>query len=42
MKISKNANFSDEYCATIVTIGDISPIDGKDRIVKTLVNCSFI
>ena len=42
MKISKNANFSDEYCATIVTIGDISPIDGKDRIVKTLVNGNSI
>lgn len=38
MKISKNKNFKEEYCASIVRIGEIFPIEGKDRIVKTLVN----
>lgn len=38
MKISKNKNFKDEYCASIVKIGEILPIEGKDRIAKTLVN----
>ena len=38
MKISKHQNFRDEYCATICRIGEIFPIEGKDRIVKTLVN----
>lgn len=37
MKISKSKTFKDEYCATIVKIGDIFPIEGKDRIVKTMV-----
>lgn len=38
MKISKNKNFKEEYCASIVRIGDILPIEGKDRIAKTMVN----
>lgn len=38
MKISKSKTFKDEYCATIVQIGNIEPIEGKDRIVKTIVN----
>jgi hypothetical protein len=38
MFISKNANFKEEYCATIVRIGETFPIEGKDRILKTLVN----
>lgn len=38
MKISKHANFKDEYCGTVTRIGEIFPIEGKDRIVKTLVN----
>ena len=38
MKISKSKSFRDEYCATCVTIGEIHPIEGKDRIVKTFVN----
>lgn len=38
MKISKHINFKEEYCASIVRIGDIFPIENKDRIVKTLVN----
>lgn len=38
MKISKNVNFKEEYCASIVKIGEKMPIEGKDRIVKTLVN----
>ena len=38
MKISKNKNFKDEYCASIVKIGEIYPIEGRDRIAKTFVN----
>ena len=38
MFISKNQNFKEEYCASIVRIGETFPIEGKDRIVKTLVN----
>lgn len=38
MKISKNKNFREEYCASIVKIGEILPIEGKDRIAKTMVN----
>lgn len=38
MIISKNKNFKEEYCASIVRIGETFPIEGKDRIVKTLVN----
>ena len=37
MKISKNQDFREEYCASIVRIGEIFPIEGRDRIVKTLV-----
>ena len=42
MFISKNANFKEEYCATIVRIGETFPIEGKDRILKTLVNGNSI
>lgn len=38
MRISKHKDFKEEYCSSIVRIGDIFPIEGKDRIVKTLVN----
>lgn len=38
MFISKHKNFKEEYCATVVQIGETFPIEGKDRIVKTLVN----
>lgn len=38
MRISKNKNFKEEYCASVVQIGELTPIEGKDRIVKTLVN----
>lgn len=38
MKISKNKNFREEYAASCVRIGEILPIEGKDRIVKTFVN----
>ena len=38
MKISKSNTFNEEYAATCVRIGEIYPIEGKDRIVKTLVN----
>lgn len=36
--ISKSKSFKDEYCATCVRIGEITPIEGRDRIVKTMVN----
>ena len=38
MKISKNKHFKEEYCASVVRIGETFPIENKDRIVKTLVN----
>ena len=38
MFISKNQNFKEEYCASVVRIGETFPIEGRDRIVKTLVN----
>lgn len=38
MKISKSKNFKDEYCASILKIGEMFPIEGKDRIVKTFLN----
>ena len=38
MKISKSNEYIEEYCSTIVRIGETYPIEGKDRIVKTLVN----
>ena len=36
--INKSKSFKDEYCATCVRIGEITPIEGRDRIVKTMVN----
>lgn len=38
MKISKSDTFNEEYAASCVRIGEIYPIEGKDRIVKTNVN----
>ena len=39
MFISKHKTlFREEYCSSIVRIGETFPIEGKDRIVKTLVN----
>ena len=38
MFISKHKSFKEEYCATVVQIGETFPIEGRDRIVKTLVN----
>ena len=38
MKITKSKGFRQEYCGTVVKIGEILPIEGRDRIVKTLVN----
>ena len=38
MKITKSKAFRQEYCGTVVKIGEILPIEGKDRIVKTMVN----
>lgn len=38
IKISKSKTYKDEYSASCVRIGETFPIEGKDRIVKTLVN----
>lgn len=38
IKISKSKTYRDEYSASCVRIGETFPIEGKDRIVKTLVN----
>ena len=38
MKITKSKTFRQEYCGTVVKIGEILPIEGRDRIVKTMVN----
>ena len=38
MKISKSEHFKEEYCASVVRIGETFPIENKDRIVKTLIN----
>lgn len=38
IKINCSKTFKEEYSASIVRIGEIFPIEGKDRIVKTLVN----
>lgn len=38
IQLSKHKDFKDEYCASVVKIGELFPIEGKDRIVKTLVN----
>ena len=38
MKITKSNGFRQEYCGTVVKIGEILPIEGRDRIVKTMVN----
>ena len=42
MFISKHQAFKEEYCASVVRIGETFPIEGKDRIVKTLVNGNSI
>lgn len=42
MFISKHKTFREEYCATVVRIGETFAIEGKDRIVKTLVNGNSI
>lgn len=38
MIINKHENFKDEYCATILRIGEIHPIEGADRVVKIFAN----
>lgn len=38
MKITKSADYKSEYCCTVVKIGSILPIKGKDKIGQTLVN----
>ena len=38
MKIRVSYKFREKYCSSIVRIGETFPIEGKDRIVKTLVN----
>ena len=36
--INKNERFIQEYCATIVRIGEVKPIEGSDFLAMTLVN----
>lgn len=36
--LTKSDKFTEEYCCSIVRIGEIHPIEGKDRIGRTLVN----
>lgn len=38
MNISQSKTFKEEYCSSVVRIGEIFPIEGRDKIVKTLVN----
>lgn len=35
---TKSSNYKSEYACTIVRIGELHPIEGKDKIVSTLVN----
>lgn len=35
---SKSDNFTSEYCCSIIKIGEVKPIEGKDKIGYTLVN----
>lgn len=37
-KLKKSPDYKSEYCCTIVKIGEVNPIEGKDRIGYTLVN----
>ena len=34
----KSENFKEEYCCSIIRVGEIKPIVGKDKIGFTLVN----
>ena len=36
--VSKSDNFTSEYCCSIIKIGEVKPIEGKDKIGYTLVN----
>ena len=36
--LSKSSKFVQEYCATVVQIGEIKPIEGSDFLGMTLVN----
>lgn len=36
--LTKSDKFTSEYCCTIVRIGEVKPIEGKDKIGYTLVN----
>ena len=35
---SSSENIKQEYCCSIIRVGELKPIEGKDRIVQTLVN----
>ena len=35
---SKSDNFTSEYCCSIIRVGEVKPIEGKDKIGYTLVN----
>lgn len=36
--VTKSENFNVEYCASVVRIGECFPIEGKDKIQRTIVN----
>lgn len=36
--LTKSDNFTSEYCCTVVRIGEVKPIEGKDKIGYTMVN----
>ena len=36
--LTKSSDFLQEYCATVVRIGTITPIEGSDFLGSTLVN----
>ena len=35
---SKSDSFKSEYCCSIIRVGEVKPIEGKDKIGYTLVN----
>lgn len=35
---TKSENFKQEYCCTIIKVGELKPIEGADRIAQTIVN----
>ncbi len=36
--LGKSENFTQEYCCTVVRVGELKPIEGADKIAQTIVN----